>query len=392
MKVSAPAVPAWWLIGIILYALLAVGLGYWLGGGAALGRLDAALLAPTLPLAAVPLVLLSRSRQVGAFATVLLPTAALITLAWLLLGGMLMTQWPQLAVLALASLIWLTSLWLLWRGLARRPAGLRAAIMMLLAAIWWLGAHVVLGAAYTDRWAKQSGKTVMLSGLPLRSWTGGELQEGAFAESAAVVALRKRVSRPLVLADTLVAGSLNTDDRLLLAHPYALPPEALVEVDRFVRAGGRAVILADALSGWPPPHPFGDARNPPVTSLLTPLLDHWGLRLDAPAPNSAGAGVAVVRNLGRRIELHSSGHFSVLPHNCSGAGRLPDQGYSMAFCRIGLGTAVVLADADILFDPLWRPEPLWAAHLRRSDNIEWVADQLNHPLRPSRWGLRPTWR
>lgn len=392
MKVSAPAVPAWRLIGIILYAVLAVGLGFWLGGGAALGRLDAALLLPTLPLAAAPLVLSSRFRQVGAFAAVLLPTAALIVIAWLVLGGVPVTQWPQLAVLALASLIWLTSMRLLWRALVRRRAGLRAAILVLLAAIWWLGAHVVLGAAYTDRWAKQSGKTIMLSGLPLRTWTGGELLEGAFVDSAAVVALRKRVSRPLVLADTLVAGSLNTNDRLLLAHPPALPPEALVEIDRFVRGGGRAVILADALSGWPPPHPFGDARNPPVTSLLTPLLDHWGLRLNAPAPDSTSAGVAVVKNLGRRIELHSSGHFSVLPHNCRGAGRLPDQRYSMAFCRIGRGTAIVLADADMLFDPLWRPEPLWASHLRRSDNIEWVADQLNQPQGVVRWGLRPTWR
>lgn len=392
MKVPDPAVLAWQLIGIILFAVLAVGLGHWLGGGAALGRLDAALLVPTLPLAAVSLLLRGRIRPTGPVAAVLLPTTGLIILAWLVLDGSSMTQWPQLAVLALASLIWLALLWLLRRALARRSAGLRAAIMVLMAAVWWLGAHVALGAAFTERWEKQPGKTIVMTGLPLRTWTGGELQRGAYVDAAAIVALRQRVARPLVLTDSLAAGSLNTNDRLLLAHPHALPPEALVEVDRFVRAGGTAVILADGLSGWPTSFPLGDPRNPPITSLLTPLLDHWGLRLEAPAPGSTGAGNAQVNNLGWRLQLHSSGHFAELPRNCRGAARLPDQRYSMAFCRIGRGTAVVLADADMLFDPLWRPEPLWAVHLRRSDNIEWVADQLNHPLRPSNRGLRPTWR
>jgi hypothetical protein len=53
---------------------------------------------------------------------------------------------------------------------------------------------------------------------------------------------------------------------------------------------------------------------------------------------------------------------------------------------------VVLADADMLFDPLWRPEPLWAAHLRRSDNIEWLAEQVNQAPLTGRWGFRSTWR
>ena len=115
-----------------------------------------------------------------------------------------------------------------------------------------------------------------LTGLPLRTWGQDDLSLGAMQDAAALVVLRQRLSRPLVLMDGLAPASLKQGDRLLLAHPLALPPDTLVEVDRFVRAGGRAVILADGLSSWPPPHRFGDPRNPPVTSLLTPLLDHLG--------------------------------------------------------------------------------------------------------------------
>ena len=159
-----------------------------------------------------------------------------------------------------------------------------------------------------------------------------------------------------------------------------------------MRAGGRAVILADGLSSWPPPHALGDPRNPPVTSLLTPLLDHWGIRLDAPVPGSATSTAVTVVHLGNRLVLHSPGHFSQLPDNCGGAGWLPDGAPTIATCQIGRGTAVLLSDADFLFDPLWRPEPLWAAHLRPSDNIEWLAEQLSDPRQRSYWGLRPTWR
>ena len=268
----------------------------------------------------------------------------------------------------------------------------RGLVYAALIALWWLAGHATLGWAYTHRAAAQPGKTIMLTGLPLRTWPADDLRLGELRETASLVALRTHLARPLILADGLAAGSIGPNDRLLLAHPLALQPETLVEVDRFVRAGGRAVILADGLSSWPPPYPLGDRRNPPVTSLLTPLLDHWGVRLDAPIPGGANSEAVTIVHQSHHLALHSPGHFAQLPGNCRGAGRLPDSRPTIATCRIGQGTAVLLADADMLFDPLWRPEPLWAAHLRRSDNVEWLAGQLNEPYRLTFWGLRPTWR
>jgi hypothetical protein len=380
-------------VGALLYAVLTMGIGYWFGGAAALGRLDAALLIPTLPFAAMAMLALKQVRPVGRIWAILLPTALLLILAFVAFGTTSPhAQWPQLAALGIVSILLLALLGAVHRAVASRAAGVRWSIMAALAGASWLAAHVALGAVYSAQPAAQPGRVVALTGLPLRTWGQDDLSLGAMQDAAALVVLRQRLSRPLVLMDRLAPASLNQDDRLLLAHPLALPPETLVEVDRFVRAGGRAVILADGLSSWPPPHRFGDPRNPPVTSLLTPLLDHWGVRLDAPIPEGANSDSVAVEHQGHRLTLHSPGHFATLPKACRGAGLRPDGQPTIATCRIGRGTAVLLADADLLFDPLWRPEPLWAAHLRRSDNIEWLAGQLNEPDRPAFWGLRPTWR
>src|SRR3546814_11125824 len=73
-------------------------------------------------------------------------------------------------------------------------------------------------------------------------------------------------------------------------------------------------LLADALSGWPVRHPLGDPRNPPVTSLLTPLLGHWGMVLGAaPLGERAAQGFDVA---GRRLRLFSAGRFETLPAAC----------------------------------------------------------------------------
>ena len=388
-------------VGPIVYAVAAAALGHWLGGGAALGRADPALLVPTLIFAALlALFLPAHYRPASTFASVALPTLFLLALCWVVTVWLadkmaLQNLMPQLAFLAAGSLLALALVRAVRSWLLRRHIAVRVLAITMLAATWWLASHVILGLCYTPAAPSRPAKTLLLTSLPLQNWQVGAAAIAGPQDGAALVALRRRIAPTLIAADGLAAGSVGPRDRLLLAHPPALAPETLVEVDRFVRAGGRAIILADGLSSWPPPYRLGDPRNPPVTSLLTPLLDHWGISLDAPVPGDAGdaGGDAVtIFHQGHRLTLHSPGNFARLPRNCRGAGHLPDGRPTIATCRFGRGTAVLLADADMLFDPLWRPEPLWAAHLRTSDNIEWLAAQLNAPDQPSFWGLRPTWR
>ena len=75
---------------------------------------------------------------------------------------------------------------------------------------------------------------------------------------------------------------------LLMAHPLAQPAEALVDLDRWVRDGGRLLLLADPKLDWPSKRALGDTLRPPPAFADTGLLAHWGLRLDAPADGGRG--------------------------------------------------------------------------------------------------------
>ena len=380
----------------MVFAVLAVLGGHWLGGGAALGRVDAALLIPTLGFAAVPLYLMtSRTGPRPALA------AGLGAIAVVMLSAILAAIQParpdlaQLLLLLAASAAIGALLGTLGQRVHTRPGLIRVGLLVAAAALWWFGSHVTLAALYRAPSPPDTGRTVMLTGLPLVAWSdpaAARAARAARAEAAALTMLRKRLGGTLVLRDALDAASLRPGDRLLLAHPRPLDAESLAEVDRFVRSGGRAVILADGLSGWPPPYAMGDPRNPPITSLLTPLLDHWGVRLEAPLPGSAGERPVIVQNGRQRLTLHSPGHFSAYPVNCRTEAAMTGGQAVLIACHIGAGRAVLLADADLLFDPLWRPEPLWASHLRPSDNIEWLTARLNGDADAGAWGLRPTWR
>jgi hypothetical protein len=139
---------------------------------------------------------------------------------------------------------------------------------------------------------------------------------------------------PIDLPSDLPAGAL-----LLAAQPRALPPEELVALDEWVRAGGRLVLLADPMLEWPSDLPLGDLRRAPIGFADTGLLRHWGLQLDRPeqrGPVSAAIG-------GQPVQSASPGVLIASTRDC----RVADAGM-VARCRLGRGQAVVIADADFL--------------------------------------------
>lgn len=141
---------------------------------------------------------------------------------------------------------------------------------------------------------------------------------------------------PINLAD---AQTLEGNDLLLMAQPQAQPAEVLVELDEWVRRGGRVLLLGDPLLQWPSERPLGDMLRPPLSFADTGLLAHWGLRMRAadsagPVSRSTDAG-----------EIRTSAPGALIPtkSNCevTAAGLI-------ARCRIGKGEATVIADADFL--------------------------------------------
>ncbi|MFB0873750.1 MULTISPECIES: ABC transporter [unclassified Sphingobium] len=135
--------------------------------------------------------------------------------------------------------------------------------------------------------------------------------------------------------------------RLLLAQPRALTPAQLVAIDRWVRAGGRALVLADPMLRWPSDLPIGDRRRPPATSLLDPILARWGF---APGVQE---GAEIRRFLGTGALLTLSGAYRDTP----------------VTRRVGNGTVTLLGDADAIDDRLWLADPA-----RPLDPRVWSAD------------------
>ena len=314
-------------------------------------------------------------------------------------GGVLETgqvepaRWWLGGVVALAVYIVLTRRW---------PRAVR---------LWWLAILMVamvagvLAFAYTassrqPRRVTDSLARVEASGpaearmvgvvtaLPL-FWPEGQGVSEILAESAAE--RRPFVTRhPVRAIDYLDVASLRGLEAVLMAQPRLLRPEELVVFDQWVRNGGRAVIFADPLLVWPSELPPTDPRRPPLTSLLDPLLAHWGLRL-APARQRhverrmLGTGHVVIAAGASHFTLVSGGDVSA---RCV----LAEQGM-MALCRIGRGEVRLIADADLLDERLWLAVP---EHADRSES--WAADVpalvdgwLDHPLRdPAGSPLRVT--
>lgn len=138
---------------------------------------------------------------------------------------------------------------------------------------------------------------------------------------------------PISVADPadLAKGKL-----LMMAQPPTQTAENLVALDEWVRRGGHLLLLADPLLEWPSKRPLGDPLRPPPVFMDTGLLAHWGLRLDEPDSR----GPATRKLGGYEVE-------TVSPGSLGGTCAISDDRL-VARCRIGAGSATVIADADFL--------------------------------------------
>ncbi|WP_229667275.1 Gldg family protein [Sphingopyxis bauzanensis] len=345
----------------------------WIGGGQAwLGRIDPALAIPIIALPMLLLALWHRGVRTALRRRTFIVALVCLATAQALLGAVLAGSmvWSQvgltLMVGAVAALV--ADHVVQWRP-RRTFLPWLAALVLVIGGFG--GGHALLAALYRPATASSRAPAMtMLTGLPLR-WSGSGdiaviIADGGEDDPALA---QLEAMGPVSLVDSLVDSVPPPSGTLLIAHPRALAPQELVAIDAFVRRGGKAVVLADALSGWPATHPLGDPRNPPVTSLLTPLLDHWGVALGAAPTDDNAASVVDVD--GARLRLSSAGAFERLPPTCrSFADR------HVAQCRIGAGEAWLVGDADLLFAPLWSPLVPGADHLRQADTIEWLSAQL----------------
>jgi len=209
-----------------------------------------------------------------------------------------------------------------------RRGGLAAGLLLLVAMLaWW---SVRSPASLAPRPPAERPTLLLLTSLPLVFGEQFSL-DGGGSPSLSRLKERYRVE-PIALAD---AASLRGRRLLLMAHPRAQTAEALVDLDRWVRGGGRLLLLADPMLEWPSTRPFGDPLRPPPGFADTGLLRHWGLSLDADGkrgPDDEQINGVPVRFISPGV-LKGPG-FSIIGH-----GR-------MARGSIGRGRVTVVADAD----------------------------------------------
>ena len=188
----------------------------------------------------------------------------------------------------------------------------------------------------------------LMTTLPLQWSEGGveaDLAEDAVPHPAFARLNRRYDVRPLDNVRDLAKRRM-----LFLAQPRAFSPNELVQLDSWVRKGGRLLILADPALQWGSLYPLGDKRRPLFTSMLSPLFTHWGLELVLPI---ADAEPMAIRKIGKlSIRTQTPGEWLKIGRGDSARCALEDGGL-LADCKIGKGRALLVADADLLDTVYW---------------------------------------
>ncbi|MBO9574780.1 MAG: hypothetical protein J7494_03500 [Sphingobium sp.] len=302
---------------------------------------------------------------------------ALATLPPLLLNVLSATRIPWAGILELTAILSVTAA-ILSRVIGRPRVVVGGAILACLVILGgFQGLALFAGLPSTPAADPRVGVMSALRLFHDQRAGNGPLDVGG---RAPVLAAARVQGEPLDVLDT---DALKGFDRLLLVQPRLLRPEELVALDAWVRAGGRVVILADPLLHWPDGRPLGDPHRAPLTSLLDPLLTHWGLVLE-PADARAPEERRVLAK-GALLQLASPSRFTLAP---GAPCELEERGL-IARCHIGEGSAVLVADADWIDDALWTLDP---AHPR--DPRRWTSDAvpvLERLIRGEDGPFPPTW-
>lgn len=216
----------------------------------------------------------------------------------------------------------------------------------------------------------------VLTGLPLFWSEPGQGASAIRMDAPIVTVLRTRFT--VMPIDDPAAFAASGAQRLLLAQPRAMSPAAMVAIDRWVRNGGTALVLADPLLRWPSRLPAGDRRRAPSASQLGPLLTHWGFTAD-----QVNEGEIRYFTPDADLLTLSGVQLFSMDTGTRSVGSLHRK-------RIGRGEVLLLGDADLIDDRLWLADPdrpldprAWVA-----DTPAWIAARLGAPMPDDRRWMR----
>jgi hypothetical protein len=214
----------------------------------------------------------------------------------------------------------------------------------------------------------------LMSSLPLRWSEGGIRAEIDGSATPAPAYLRLEEDYRIVLIDDVADLKRKKINLLLMAQPRALSPAQMFDLDNWVGSGGNVLILADPALQWESSFPLGDTRRPLFTSMLSPLLAHWGVELVMPMDSAEDK---VVREIdGMRIRTVTPGAWQVVAGKSDAACKIAED-LLRAACTREKGKALLLADADLLDEQYWRATGIRV--LGKSDdfaNLDFIRREL----------------
>lgn len=179
-------------------------------------------------------------------------------------------------------------------------------------------------------WAEADSIQGMLRGTAESHWA-----RTALANGGGIVPLD-------VLAAPGQLGPLGGLQQLVIAQPRPLSPDENVALDRWVRQGGRVLLLADPALTEDSGFAIGDRRRPQSSVLLSPILKRWGLDLIFDDGQVMAARSVTFKDSAVPVIL--PGKFIASdPRAC----RVQAEGV-IAVCTIGRGQVVAVADASVL--------------------------------------------
>lgn len=163
--------------------------------------------------------------------------------------------------------------------------------------------------------------------------------------------LRLNEKYEIRLIDAFEPQNLKKFDHIILAQPRAVSPSEFVAINAWVRGGGTLLLLADPALQWESIYPLGDKRRPLFTSLMSPLLSHWGVELILPL-DGEGKNVREVQAGGFDIRTVTPGAWQARAGKNSAC--IISANAFLADCTLDKGRVILIADADLLASEYWR--------------------------------------
>lgn len=134
-------------------------------------------------------------------------------------------------------------------------------------------------------------------------------------------------------------------DRLAVIQPRGLSPADNAALDRWVRAGGRLLLVLDPMLTGEYDLPLGDPRRPVDSALVPPVVKHWGLGMRFMIHEVFEEGIYDVPLAGRDLTVSHPGSLQIVDAEAGRCTILARD--TIARCEVGEGRVTLLADAAL---------------------------------------------